>query len=94
MKFYPDLVSALKPCVKSVADYCISVGLISEDTYDNIIQRDLSDKDKARILLSNIRTTISSNAKAFDDFITVMEKVDACKSLVEKMQSEVSLMVS
>ena len=87
MRFYPDMVATLNPCVKSIADYCISVGLISEDTYDNIIQRDLSDKDKARILLSNIRTTISSNAKAFDDFITVMEKVDACKNLVERMQS-------
>ena len=45
MRFYPDLISVLSPSVKSVADYCISVGLISEDTYDNIIQRDLSDKN-------------------------------------------------
>ena len=94
MRFYPDLVSALSPCVKSVADYCISIGLISEETYDSIIQRDLIDKDKARILLSNIRTTISSNAKAFNDFIRVMEKVDACKSLLERMRTEVSAMVS
>ena len=94
MRFYPDLISVLSPCVKSVADYCISVGLISEDTYDNIIQRDLSDKDKARILLSNIRTTISGNANAYEDFITVMEKADACKCLVERMQTEVPLMVS
>ena len=90
MRFYPDLVSALMPCVNSVSDYCISVGLISEDTYDNIIQLDLTNKDKARILLSNIRTTLSSNAKAYDDFIIVIEKVDACKYLVERMQSEVS----
>ena len=30
MSVYADLVVAMKPCVHSVADHCLSVGLISE----------------------------------------------------------------
>ena len=87
MSVYADLVVTVKPCVHSVADHCLSVGLISEEAYDIIIQRhDLLDTDKARILLSHIRDAVSQKPESLLCFITVLNNVGDCEELVHKLQ--------
>ena len=86
MRMFPDLIVAVKPCVHSVADHCLSVGLISKETYDTIIQRhDLIDSHKARILLSNIRDAVSQKPKSLRCFITVLNNVGGCEDMVHKL---------
>ena len=88
MSGYADLVVAVKPCVDSVADHCLSVGLILVETYDTIIQRhDLIDTQKARILLSHIRDAVSQKPERLQCFITVLNNVGGCEELVRKLQN-------
>ena len=87
MRMFPDLIFSVKPCVHSVADHCLCLELISEETYDTIIQRhDLIDSHKARILLSNIRDAISKEPKSLRCFITVLNKVGGCEDIVHKLE--------
>ena len=88
MSVYADLIVAVKPCVQSVADLCLSVGLLSEEVYDTIIQRnDLIDSHKARILLSNIRDAISQKPECLRRFITVLHNVGSCEGLVHRLEN-------
>ena len=88
MSVYADLVGTVKSCVLSVADRCLSVGLISKDAYDTIIQRrDLIDSDKARILLSHIGDAVSQKPESLQCFITVLNDVGGCEELVHKLQN-------
>ena len=88
MRVYADLVIAMKPCVHSVADHCLSLGLISEYTYDIIMQHDLIDSDKARILHSSInRDAISQKTESLRLFITVMSNIGDFDNLVHRLEN-------
>ena len=91
MRVYIDLVQAMMPCVNSVADHCLSTGLISIETYDTIVRRDLIDRDKARILLSSIRCAILEKAKSLNVFVDVLTNVGGFESLVHEIEVRVYL---
>ena len=94
MSVYADLVEAVKHSVNTLADHCLSTGLISKETYDTIIKRhDFIDVDRARILLSNIQDAISRNAESLDVFIDVLTKVGGFESLVHEIKVCVYLAV-
>ncbi len=87
LSVYPDLVLSVMPCVMTVADHCYSIGLVTEDAYDQLIQRmDLTDKHKARILLGNVRSVLSSRPSALKEFVTILSEVDYCKLVADKIQ--------
>ncbi len=87
LSVYPDLVLSVTPCVMTVADHCYSIGLVTEDAYDQLIQRmDLTDKHKARILLGNVRSVLSSRPSALKEFVTILSEVDYCKLVADKIQ--------
>ncbi len=87
LSVYPDLVLTVTPCVMTVADHCYSIGLISQYTYDQLIQRvDWIDTDKARILLSNIRTVLLSTPGVLTEFVTILSRVVGCKLVADKLQ--------
>ena len=86
MSVYADLVVAVEPSVNTVADHCHSMGLISKDVYDTIIQRDLIRADKARILLSSIRDAISRNEESLHQFTSTLNKVGDFEYLVQKLE--------
>ena len=86
LSVYPDLVLSVKPCVMTVADHCYSIGLITEDTYDQLVQRDLTDKHKARILLGNVRTVLSSRPSALKEFVNVLFQTGECRHVADKIQ--------
>ncbi len=86
LSVYPNLVLSVTPCVMTVADHCCSIGLITEDTYDQLVQRDLTDKHKARILLGNVRTVLSSRPSALKEFVNVLFETGECKHVADKIQ--------
>ena len=91
MSVYADLVIAVEPSVNTVADHCHSIGLISKDVYDTIIQRgDLIRADKARILLSSIRDAISRNEESLHQFTSALNKVDNFECLMQKLEKHLS----
>ncbi len=88
-KVYPDLVHSVTPCVMTVADYCYSNEVISRNTYDQLRQRkDLTDEDRARTLLDNVRRVISSRHSALKEFVTVLFQTGECNYVADKMQQE------
>ncbi len=86
LSVFTDLVLSVTLCVMTVADHCYSIGLITEDTYDQLVQRDLTDKHKARILLGNVRTVLSSRPSALKDFVNVLFETGECKHVADKIQ--------
>ncbi len=89
LSVYPDLVLSVTPCVMTVADHCYCNRLISQYTYDQLIQRvDWIDTDKARILLSSIRTVLLSTPGVLTEFVTILSKVDYCKLVADKLQQQ------
>ncbi len=89
LSVYPDLVHSVKPCVMTVADHCYSIGLVSPDIYDQLLQhQNWIDVEKTRNLLSSIRTVLSSRPTALKEFITVLSRVDYCKLVADKMQQQ------
>ncbi len=89
LSVYPDLVHSVKPCVMTVADHCYSIGLISQDTYDQLCERkDLTDKNRTRILLDNIRRVFLSRPSALKEFVTVLLQTGECNHLADKIQQQ------
>ncbi len=87
LSVYPDLVLSVTPCVRTVADHCYGIGLISQYTYDQLIQRvDWIDTDKARVLLSCIRTVLLSTPGVLTEFVTILSRVVGCKLVPDKLQ--------
>ena len=92
MSVYADLVVAVEPTVNTVSDHCHSMGLISKNVYDTIIQRGdlIRAEDKARILLSSIRDAISRNEEYLHQFISALNKVGDFEYLVQKLEKYLS----
>ena len=77
-KWLPRLVKALQPSISSVADECWSEDLISEETYDAVMDLNLTNADKARRLLKNVLQTISCDPQAFEKFRDIVDKFGGC----------------
>ncbi len=87
LSVYPDLVRSVKPCVMTVADHCYSIGLISHDMYEQLLERETwINVEKTRNLLNNIRTVLSSRPTALKEFVTVLSQVDYCRQVADKIQ--------
>ncbi len=86
---YPELINSVKLCVMSIADLCFGVGLISQYTYDQLIERvDWINTDKARILLSSIRTALSTKLTALKEFVSVLFESGECNDVAKKIQHQ------
>ncbi len=88
LSVYLDLVLSVKPCVMTVADHCYSKGLITADTYDQLVPSGLNDKHKARILLGNVRTVLSSRPSALKEFVTILFQTGECNDVADKIQQQ------
>ncbi len=89
LNVHPNLVSSVTPCVMTVADKCYSIGLISTDMYDQLLQREnWIDVEKTRNLLSSIRTVLSTRPTALKEFITVLSQVHYCRQVADKIQQQ------
>ncbi len=73
----------------TVADYCYSNELISRDTYDQLREcKDLTDENRARTLLDNVRRVISSRPSALKEFVTVLFQTGECNYVADKIQQQ------
>ncbi len=89
LSVYPDLVHSVTPCVMTVADYCYSIGLMSQNIYDQLRERkDLTDEDRARTLLDNVRRVFSSRPSALKEFVTVLFQTGECNYVADKIQQQ------
>ena len=89
LRVYPDLVHSVTPCVMTVADHCYSIGLISPDVYEQLLQRETwINVEKTRNLLNNIRTVLSSRPTALKELVTVLSQVDYCRQVADKIQQQ------
>ncbi len=89
LSVYPDLVHSVKHCVMTVADHCYSIGLVSQNTYDQVREHKyLIDEDRARTLLDNIRSVFSSRPSALKEFVTVLFQTGECNYLADKIQQQ------
>ncbi len=84
---HPNLVSSVTHCVMTVADKCYSIGLISTDMHDQLLQREnWINIEKTRNLLSSIRTVLSTRPTALKEFVTVLSQVHYCRQVADKIQ--------
>ncbi len=68
-----------------------SIGLISPDMYDQLLQRqNWINVEKTRNLLNSIRTVLSTRPTALKEFVTVLSQVDYCKQVADKIQQGAS----
>ena len=74
-KLFSKFVSSLQPCINSVADHCLSEGLVSEETYTSLLELNMTSADKTRRLLMNIKQTISQEPNAMDKFCCILTEV-------------------
>ena len=82
-KLFPRLVIALQPTISSVADECWSEDLISKETYDAVMDLNLTNADKARRLLNNVWQTISCDPQAFEKFRGIVNKLGGCGDIMD-----------
>lgn len=74
--FTPHLVSAVSCSVSSVADYCLSTGLISEKCYESVVKHNGNEATKARRLLQAVKGAITTDHDCFGVFLhRVLPKV-------------------
>ena len=87
---HADLVTSLEHCILQVAIDCYSKKLISKETRDVVIQRDIINSEKASILLGNVEARISQESKAVDDFMIVLTEIGDFSYIVDKIRCELS----
>ena len=73
--FIPTLVRAIYDCVRSVAHECMAKGLISQRTYDDILDSSAvtSLMDKAGKLLNAVKHCIEIDGISFEIFLSILE---------------------
>ncbi len=73
--------------ISSIADYCYSKNLISNDIYSEIVELNISKADKTRKLLMDVEQNISLRTEAFEDFCEVLKNCEF-RDLVVSLTSE------
>ena len=67
--FTPRLVSAVSHSIYSVADHCLSTGLISEKCYESVVEHNDTNATKARNLLLAVNDAITTDHDCFGVFL-------------------------
>ena len=83
---FAKLVEGLKSDIHTVADHCLSVGLISTETYDTITECNSTRADKTRLLLRNIGNAISLDSTSLHLFTSVLNDVGSHEDLVALLE--------
>ena len=83
---FAKLVEGLKSDIHTVADHCLSVGLISSETYDSITECNSSRADKTRLLLRSVSNAISLDSTSLHLFTSVLNDVGGHEDLVALLE--------
>ena len=83
---FDTLILGLQDCIGSVADKCFSKKLILDETYYAMLELNMTNSDKTRKLLMNIRKNISRSSGAFAEFLEVLDEISGCEQLVHDLK--------
>ena len=83
---FARLVEGLKSDIHTVADNCLSVELISSETYDTITECNSTRADKTRLLLRSISNAISFDSRSLHLFTSVLNDVGGHEDLVALLE--------
>ena len=73
--FTKELISAMSTSIETVCDECLAKGLIRGETYRKLHETTSnSKKDKAKILLQEMKETIENDDRCFDLFLTTLNR--------------------
>ena len=78
---FSELVTGTANSISEIADKCLDSKLIAQETHEKVLQLNNTSKDKARLVLTNIRDTI----KYFYKFVTILEEV-SCEDLARSLK--------
>ena len=85
---FPKLVDVLQFRILSVADGCVGKGLVSMETYQSLLELNLTKGNKTRKLVENVEHTIAQQEGAWDEFLAVLTLEGGCDNLVKEMKSQ------
>ena len=87
------LVTGLIAAVASLSVNCYSKSLISEDTHEDILQLNLSSRDKVARVLLNVEQTIEQKREMFEEFVIVLDELTCCDHLVQELKRKKALLL-
>ena len=84
----PQLVSSIKGHL-SIADKLLAEGLISEDTYEDTLTQSLTDRTKAKKIVTRVRTKIQESRQNYDVFYDILDEHRVYyKDLLAKLEGD------
>ena len=83
---FARLVEGLKSDILTMADHCLSVGLISTKTYDSITECNSTRADQTRLLLRNIGNAVSLDSTSLHLFTSILNDVGGHEDLVALLE--------
>ena len=89
MECHGKLVAGLDAVIGSLSVNCYSKSLISEDTHKDILQLNLSSRDKVTRFLLNVKQTIEQKREMFEEFVIVLA---CCDHLVQELKRKKALL--
>ena len=72
--FIPDLVTAISGCVQSTSDLCLAKGLITEETYSQVLELGGTSKDKARTLILAVKRSTKTDGMCLGILMDILEE--------------------
>ena len=87
------LVAGLDAVVTTLNVTCYSKSLISEDTHKDILQLNLSSRDKVTRFLLNVKQTIERKREMFEEFIIALDELTCCDHLVQELMRKKALLL-
>ena len=74
-EFIPDLVTAICDCIQSVSDQCLSKGLISDSTHEQVLESRGTSKEQARILILSVQNSTKTDVGCFEVFLDILNEI-------------------
>lgn len=85
---FQELVQGIKHSVSQVSDKCLESELITDETHAKLLQLNYTEEKQARILLTNVSTTIHTKHGSFERFATILKEATSTEHLGICLNSE------
>ena len=80
-------MGVLQFSIDSLAGHCWSKELISEQTYSEVVDLNITNADKTRKVLMNVKSNISLQPDALDKFCDILDHIGGHDELVERLKN-------
>ncbi len=86
-RYLPQLVAVVQSNLVSISNACYSKELLQQDTYDVMLESPKTPKEKATLLLSAIKTAVSTQEECLNTFLTILEEEGSCDNLIKEIRT-------